>query len=583
MQNGQKTIRELFDGSKMFNIPKYQRAYAWGKKQLEDFVDDIENQKLDKDYFFGTILFQEKEISGGFENIDIVDGQQRITTLIIFMKLLLNRLGGHGDENEINRLKDRYIQLYGRYKLQVLQDDNDFFKSYILEENLLSDDNVHTPSQERLLDAKKYLDKRLESYAPKILQQFKDKIENAKVLTYSVNDNAEATLIFETTNDRGKSLTNLEKTKSFLMYKTYLASNDPDTRLNDIQSRFGEIYREYEEIKNRVEEDLILQYHFIAFEEWKRQEEHQQYVQTTKNKVNKLVNDNRSNANAFIDRYSRELKDSFMIMSQLLLSREPHLLDIIALNRPATFYPLLVKSYKLDDSNNRKDFKRVARLVEIICFRVFGIRRRRTDTGREKLYGLAKTFKGNFRELIANLKEFVEKYCNDTDFDQYLRSSNFYDEINSNDQNYLFWKYENHLRTTQQPIFPRMSHDEFANREPRTKFSIDHIIPQNPKESRVVAEKCESIWPEMTEEFQRDYLHCIGNLTIDPLSANSSKSNHSFTYSTQKFFRRAPLKTQNELDEFLNKATGQWDATSIKTRMDKILEFAKTHWNHRDV
>lgn len=82
LENGQKRISELFDGRKIFNIPKYQRAYAWEKQQLKDFVEDIENQKLDRSYFFGTILFQAQPRHEGFEVIDIVDGQQRITTLI---------------------------------------------------------------------------------------------------------------------------------------------------------------------------------------------------------------------------------------------------------------------------------------------------------------------------------------------------------------------------------------------------------------------------------------------------------------------------------------------------------------------
>ena len=116
MENGQKTIRELFDGSKIFNVPKYQRSYAWEKKQLDDFVDDIENQQSGKTYFFGTILFRDKGILDNFENIDIVDGQQRITTLIIFMKLLLDQLRKHGDKNEIKRLRDRYVRIYGEYK-----------------------------------------------------------------------------------------------------------------------------------------------------------------------------------------------------------------------------------------------------------------------------------------------------------------------------------------------------------------------------------------------------------------------------------------------------------------------------------
>ena len=102
MQNGQKTIDDLFDGTRIFNIPIYQRAYAWEDEHLNDFVDDIENQTPDKDYFFGTILFQQREEkSNNFKIIDIVDGQQRITTLIIFMKLLLDKLGGDGNDTEI--------------------------------------------------------------------------------------------------------------------------------------------------------------------------------------------------------------------------------------------------------------------------------------------------------------------------------------------------------------------------------------------------------------------------------------------------------------------------------------------------
>ena len=581
MENGQKTIRDLFDGSKIFNIPQYQRAYAWEEQQLNDFVDDIKNQKIDKDYFFGTILFREKGIVDSFDNIDIVDGQQRITTLIIFMKILLDQLKKRG--YEIERLKDRYIQIYGEPKLRVLQDDNDFFRSYILQDNSFSNGNVRTPSQKRLLDAKNYLRQRLKKYTPEILQEFKDKIESTKVLTYSVEDAAEATLIFETTNDRGKSLTNLEKTKSFLMYKTYLASDNPEDRLNTLQSRFGEIYRDYETIKNRVEENSILQYHFIAFEKWNDRSEYQNYVQTLKNKVHKLVNDNRSEAKIFIDRYSHELQESFGIMKELLLNREPHLRDIFVLNRQANFYPLLIKTYKQDNSEGKQNFKRVVQLVEIICFRVFGIRRRRPITGREYLARRGRDFNGNFEDLINHLKGFVDSYCNNDEFGRYLSSPNFHNEVDRNNQNYLFWKYENHLRTKEQPIFYEMSYDEFSNRDSRTKFSIEHIIPQNPNENKVTIEGSESILPEINKDFQEIYLHCIGNLTIDPKSANSSKLNRPFEYKDQNYFRKAPLKTQNELSDFLNQETGQWDQDSIDQRKEKILEFALDYWDHKKV
>ena len=480
-------------------------------------------------------------------------------------------------------LKNKYIQVYGEYKLRVLQDDNDFFKSYILQDK--PSDEVGTPSQRRLLKAKEILRQRIENYPLNTLREFKDKIECMKILTYSVEDNAEAALIFETTNDRGKSLTNLEKTKSFLMYKTYLVSKHPGNRLDDLQNRFSTIYRNYEVIEKEVEEDAILQYHFIAFEKWTssgRNYEYQSPVPQIKKQVNQLVNDsdNKLEVMNFIDRHSLELKESFVFMKRLLQSREPHLLNIFALNRPAVFYPLLIKAYKFDKSDEQQYFKRVAQLVEIICFR-FGIERSRADNGREQLYRMTRDFNQDFDELIKNLKRFIDDHCYNYYFRSNLSSSSFYDDASNNDQQYLFWKYENYLRIEKQPIFAEMSYDEFTNRDSRTKFSIERIIPENPKSSKVVEDK--SILPEMTQEFRENYLGYIGNLTIDPLSANSSKSNHSFDYKNQNYFRKAPLKTQNELDEFLNQETSKWDDVSIQKRGKEILDFALKHWNHKEV
>ena len=578
MQNGQKTISELFDGRKIFNIPKYQRAYAWEEKQLKDFVEDIENQKPNKNYFFGTILLRIKAKYNGFDIIDIVDGQQRITTLIIFMQLLLAKSKEAGQD--VAMQEDTYIRYHNRDKLCVSDIDDDFFKSYILQDNRSNESHVHTPSQRRLLEAKNFFCQWIEMHPNKV-HEFVGKIENMKVLTYSVEDNAEAALIFETTNDRGKSLTSLEKTKSFLMYKNYITSKDPEPELSKLQSRFSEIYRNYEEIESHVDEDSILQYHFIAFEEWRNKSEYQRSVQMIKQKVNGLINENIIiEAAAFIDRCSRELRESFEITKTLFMSHEPYLLDLFALSRRATFYPMLIKTYKLDHLDRKQNFKRIVQLVEIICFR-FGIGGYRSDKGRESVYGMTRDFRGDFDQLIKDLQIFVERYCNDSELTRCLQNSFFHLDVDRNDQQYLFWKYENYLRTTEQPIFPEMSYDEFTNTDSRQKFSIEHIIPQYRTDNEIVADK--SIRPTINLHFRANYLHSIGNLTIDPLSANASKSNQDFDYKDQKYFRKAPLKTQNELSEFLNPETGQWDETSISNREDKIIEFALEHWNHKSV
>ncbi len=578
MDNGQRTIKNLFEGNRtIFNIPKYQRAYAWEEKHLDDFVDDLENQNLDNDYFFGSILFQEQEMANNFDIINIVDGQQRITTIIIFMKLLLDRCSKQADQKTIQILKDTYIENYGEYKLRVLQDDNEFFKTYILQNNSIPDGEVRTPSQRRLRDARDHLCKRLEAYSSSTLWAFKDKIERMKVLTYSVKGNAEAAQIFETTNDRGKSLTNLEKTKSFLMYNFSLVSN-LESPLETLQERFGKIYQNYEIIADRLDEGLILQYHFIAFEKWKHSKEHRQPVQMIKQQVNTLIKANhKMKTQRFIDRYSRELQESFITVKELLESQDPYILDIFALNRSAVSYSLLMKAYKLDKLKKKPKFKRVARLMEIICFRL-GIGGYRVDRGRETLYQLARDFKEDFDQLINALKNFVDDYCNDTDFRRRLLSTNFYEDVNGNDQRYLFWKYENHLRTKNQPIHPAMSYQEFANKDSRTKFSIEHIHSQTPSENEVDVDESQSI------QLEEDYLHGIGNLMLDPISANSSKSNHDFEYKYENYYSGSLLKQQNELKTFLKDQTGKltWDKTAIDNRKNRILEFALDYWNHKE-
>ena len=343
MQNGQITLFNLFDGTKIFQIPRYQRAYAWEKEQLDVFATDFENQIPGKAYFFGTILFRDAGKQGPFEVIEIVDGQQRTTTLMLYIKLILDRLKDTGRDVELQY--NTYIRYGGRFKLHLLNEDNLFFENYVLQHND-GQDFIKTPSQRRLLNAHSILEKRVAKYPVEKLDELLEKIERTVVLSYAVADNAEATLIFEMTNDRGKRLTNLEKTKSFLMHKTYLASPDPEHDLERIQQSFVDIYQDFESMQDEgVGEDNILQYHFIAHENWwydgeARQYTYVHYVDMAKKAINGLVfAPNHAGAVEFIRRYVRELRETYGVMNILLLHPEKFgLFDINALGRQANFW-----------------------------------------------------------------------------------------------------------------------------------------------------------------------------------------------------------------------------------------------------
>ncbi len=579
MDNGEKKISSLFDGRTVFNIPEYQRAYAWGKPQLTDFVEDIQNQKVDRSYFLGTVLFEEKGLEKNYEIIDIVDGQQRITTIVIFMAVLIQRLREESTNEEeledIDLLFETYVKHKKQFKLRALEEDNDFFHSYIVGENN-GKDYIRTPAQRRLYKARKYFVEYMSKLNKDELNAIRKKIdENSRVLVYSVKDTAEATLIFETTNDRGKGLTNLEKIKSFMMYKSYVASEDtPEQLLNTIRIRFSDIYKEYEKYENRIDEDSILQYHFIAHQNWSGKE-YQQYVGQVKEMVNRsIAKGNDTSALTFIDNYTMELKETFFAVHEILKSNLSELRDIFILSRTGNFWPLLIKTFKLDETEDKEKFKRITKLLEIYSFRVYAVNQNRGNTGQSKLYSYAKNFTGDFANLEQLLKKVISDYSSNNIFKSNLSDSYIYDWMSTRDLSYFFWKYENYLRTTKQPKSSPMSEEEFITNDSKFKLSIEHIASQNPKRTIV---KDTSILPELSDEFKEEYLHSIGNLTIDPQSANSSKGNKIFEDKNEKYFRRAPFKTQNELEDFMVK--DEWTKESIAKRKEILIDFALKEWN----
>ena len=131
-------------------------------------------------------------------------------------------------------------------------------------------------------------------------------------------------------------------------------------------------------------------------------------MSSVKNAVNGLLKgEERKQAADYIERYTREMRESFAIMKELLLNGKGFLTNLFALGRPAMFYPLLIKAWKFDESDRKGQFRKVVRLAEIHSFRVIGIGRKRSDTGRETYYALARDFKGDFENVMRRLKETI--------------------------------------------------------------------------------------------------------------------------------------------------------------------------------
>ncbi len=558
MQTGKSTVKDIFDGTRIFNVPIYQRAYSWEKEDnLRDFLSDIVNQHPDRSYFLGSFLFHINGNRNEFLVIDIVDGQQRLTTFVIFINILIQKLIKKSSNLVSDRTKRIFVKDDDVFKLETANEDSAFLHNIILSQTKAKDPKISTLSQRLLLEAKEYFEKELEKYDLTVLEKIYKTSTNADVLLYVVDEINTATQIFELLNDRGKKLTDLESIKSFLMYNAGLASNNPDQIIKNIQLDFAEIYRILE--KFELNDRDVLRYHTIAFEDCPAdyQEKPKEFI---RNKIIKLVNAEKSKTLAIneIQNYSTRLKNSFAIYSQIQEEKDKRteLSQLFMIGRIAPFYPALMLIYK----EQKDTFDKLLHLINRFTFRasLVGLR----SNGESYLY----TKLRNNEDVVA----LVERFTTDNWWNinhralEVLEYDNYYEWLSKNSVRYILFSYENKMRNVKG--FPLLGMREYFTKIEREKLSIEHISAQRAKNV------------EYDDEFIEKYKHSIGNLVIDYVASNSSKGNQN-TKDKLQDFNLSPLMSQNEIDE-TKCDWGNVDSIKIfiKDRENKLKTFIKDHF-----
>jgi hypothetical protein len=474
-------------------------------------------------------------------------------------------------------LRRRYLADGERRKLTLQDDDNEFFGNSILGEG---QSDPQQPSQRRLRKAKDFFTASLSERPLDEIEDLVRRAELAVVLTYSVTDSTEATLIFETVNDRGRPLTQLEKTRSLLMYRTTQASSSPEERLKDLQVRFTGIYRSQDDLdgfKPAIKEDSVLRFHYITHFPWKAHKDEKPYDQPVRNIKAWLDAPQTGTSPPVLDKvdtYSGSLRDGFADMVAvhecgIKNQTKPYLQsvsDLLVLGRMGNFWPLMMTAWRHDRTSDKANVGRVARLLECYSLRGYGIIQFRSNTGDTKLYGLARDFRGNFDQLFAVLKQMLDEYVPDKTFRGYLEGRDLYHRT---DTGYLLWKYENHLRQTLSPKADAVSKDEYLADSSTTKLTLEHIVPQN------------TATQILGEGEAEDLLHSLGNLALLSHSANSALKD--FDWKTKKAtFEKYPFKALLELDRFVPEGEA-WGKSAILERRKAIVDFAIDYSDYRKI
>lgn len=234
-----KTLSNILEG-KIFQIPDYQRGYAWEEKQWKDFVQDIDALIDDNiiSHYTGTIVIYQP-ITKPTENygtkkleiVDIVDGQQRLTTCSLYLSIIIKELVKNGQE-DFNAEIPSYLFSGTKSKLRLNNDTADFYSDLISKG--VSNIGANSVHQKRIYEAycflKRHIEEQLKTRADKGDEYLRDLfdaiIRKLNFSFYPIEVESEIGMTFELMNSRGKDLSSMELLKNYLMYWVY--RNIPD-------------------------------------------------------------------------------------------------------------------------------------------------------------------------------------------------------------------------------------------------------------------------------------------------------------------------------------------------------------------
>jgi len=215
-ESGDVSVGQLFAGDNFFRVPNYQRPFSWDFDNFDDLVNDTRVAKRTENYFLGTIVLHK----GENETKIVVDGQQRLTSLMILLACIRDAIDSKEHKDE---LQDRILQkkkvldgIPERERLEVK--DRDIFNAVVLTNNGTKNlPNRHGLSQPQLryLDACKAFHEALEKMSEAEKLEYVTFLnQRCKLIFLMAGTFEEAFRLFEIVNDRGKQLRRIDVLKA---------------------------------------------------------------------------------------------------------------------------------------------------------------------------------------------------------------------------------------------------------------------------------------------------------------------------------------------------------------------------------
>ncbi len=569
----------------VFEIPSYQRGYAWQDRQLKDFWNDLEHvSKLgDKFHYMHSLTL--RELENEFENsaFEIIDGQQRLATSLILLGLLAKTTQNKDPKYSLINLEP--ILSYKYYGL------SEAFRAITEEEKDLEAFKTSFYSK-NLIDAYAFFKEKISDTPIETLEKMFDAL--IKKMLFSVvelNDNRiDPFSSFETINNRGKDLSTLELLKNRLHFVAHKICEGKklEKLQQEINDTYTLIYHDLRQFEDAHLESFLK--HFVAYYygekgDFKKRllemefNAHQRYTDNTNfndeyEKIDDLLFYLSYSSKVWNFLHTLDEKSIALIVDdnkKLEIEITPKMRGLLEKMRRLNtlsenaFLPLLLSLLTIQRAGKSaneqpyttKELEDLLEYLERFGFLIYGVAGKKTaknewielafeafrayrygeeNTAIKDLPTLEKSFfnrQGN--SALELLEEYIHSKKNTEKWYQWGKALN-----------YLLYEYELH-----------------HNPETTLNFdgsieSIEHILPQNPDQGYSAKEKNWAKNPNI--------VHALGNLLLIPKNANSSLSNKPFDEKRKQYLKGS----YSEKEVAKNASFG---VEQIKERSEKLLDF----------